>query len=86
MNYKLILVSAAILFLSACASTQQAKKGASLASSDSGYRCKKHIKVGSHITRKRCTTKAQRDREKKESQETMNSIQRGGTRSDGSSF
>jgi len=86
MNYKLIVASAVILFLSACANTQQAKEGASQASNNSGYRCKKAIKVGSHITSKRCTTKAQRDREKKDAQETMNSVQRGGTRSDGSSF
>ncbi len=90
MKMQMLLIVALSFLAVGCASSDksknQSKEKYSAAAKKAGYRCEKTIKIGSHIGHKRCTTKAQRDREKEEAQNTMNSIQGGGPKKTGDSF
>ena len=80
MKLKLIFVAACLSTLAACSTTTNTD-GASKYSKSAkaqGYRCKKAVKLGSHIGSKRCTTKKQRTAEREAAQKTIGDFQGNG--------
>jgi len=79
MKIKLLIVVASLTTLMACTTTKTTQDGAigSVAKAQ-GYRCKKSVKLGSHIGSKRCTTKKQRVAEKAKINDIMGPGQRTG--------
>ncbi|MFT6732307.1 MAG: hypothetical protein ACJAS9_000487 [Polaribacter sp.] len=79
---KVIILSISLLSLGACSSSGKKGDSPSSASKSSGVRCEKAVKIGSHIGKRRCTTKKQRDTEKKQAEEIMQRTQRAGSSGD----
>jgi len=82
---KVLILSISLLSLGACTSAGN-KSGSSAASKSAGVRCEKSVKIGSHIGKRRCTTKKQRDAEKKQAKEMLEQNQRSGPKGDRNSL
>lgn len=78
MKLKIALVAASILTLAACASTpNDSKDGTKKVSKRSDMRCTAKMKIGSHISKKRCVSQKQHEQDKKNSQDQIRKLQNG---------
>ncbi|GIU29702.1 hypothetical protein L2719_08405 [Shewanella schlegeliana] len=75
---KWVGLSATVILLSACGSTNEAAEGGAEAQTNTsaknnGYRCEKITVTGSRMPVRKCTTQAQRDRDEREAQRLLSS-------------
>lgn len=82
---KTLILAISLLTLGACTSSAiKSKTELSAEAKSAGIRCEKSVKVGSHIGKRRCTTKKQRKLEKESAAELMERNQRTGPSTRGS--
>lgn len=75
---KWVGISATLVLLSACGSTNEAADDGTntqtnTSAKNNGYRCEKVTVTGSRMPVRKCTTQAQRDRDEREAQRLLSS-------------